>query len=501
MDNKKVRVRYAPSPTGFLHIGNAQSALFNYLFAKHFNGTMVLRIEDTDTKRNVKNGEQSQIENLHWLGIDWDEGPDKPNPKYAPYHQTQREKLYLRFIDELLEKGIAYKDYTTEDELKKMREEQRANGEPPHYDGRWYGRSKEEQLNAEKLGIKPSVRIHLPKDHIYKWHDIVKGDVQFNSNNMGGDFIIQKSNGMPTYNFAVVIDDYLMDITHVLRGDDHIANTPKQIAVYESLGLTPPEFGHITLIYNPKTHKKLSKRDKETLQFISQYKNEGYLSEAIFNFIAFLGWSPVGEKEIFSKSELIEAYDPNRMSRSPAFFDQHKLDWMNASYIKQMSVEELTKRTLSLIDEGKTDAAVSLRDSNLPNLRGFLSSIIDIYHREASRLSDFMNLFLFYSNITEQKFDYSDFNDFEKDNLINVLKTFKEEVLSSCSNSSLDFNKLIQVVGEKTGLKGKELYFPLNIAFGGKTSVPQIAKILTLYSISTIVSLADKALDQLAIKR
>lgn len=500
MDDKKVRVRYAPSPTGFLHIGNAQSALFNYLFAKHFGGTMVLRIEDTDTKRNVPHGEDSQIENLHWLGIDWDEGPDKPNPKYAPYHQTQSVSLYHKYIQQLLDKGFAYKDYTTEDELKVMRDEQRKNGEAPHYDGRWYGRSEEDQKAAEKQGLKPDVRLHLPSNHIYAWDDIVKGNVQFNSDNMGGDFIIEKSNGMPTYNFAVVIDDYLMDITHVLRGDDHIANTPKQIAVYEALGITPPRFGHITLIYNPKTGKKLSKRDKETLQFISQYKNQGYLSEAIFNFIAFLGWSPVGEKELYSKDELIKAYDPDRMSKSPAFFDQHKLDWMNSQYIKNADVADLTDRIMDLIKEGESEIAKKLQDVNLPNLREFIKHVTKVYQREVYKLTDIMEKVYFFANVDSETFDYSQFDDFSPVVVRLILMQFRRELLDASEKGDIDFDTIIRSVGNATGIKGRELYFPLNVTFTGNTNAPQVGSILKLYSISTIINLVDKALTGTEVK-
>ncbi|GHP13939.1 glutamate--tRNA ligase [Lentilactobacillus fungorum] len=496
MNSKKVRVRYAPSPTGFLHIGNAQSALFNYLFAEHFHGTMVLRIEDTDMKRNVPHGEDSQIENLHWLGIDWDEGPDKPNPKYAPYHQSQRVALYHKYIQQLLHDGRAYKDYTTEDELKIMREEQRKNGEPPHYNGRWYGRSVEDQQNAEKQGLKPDVRLHLPENHVYAWNDIVKGNVQFNSDNMGGDFIIEKSNGMPTYNFAVVIDDYLMDITHVLRGDDHIANTPKQIAVYEGLGITPPKFGHITLIYNPKTGKKLSKRDKETLQFISQYRAQGYLSEAIFNFIAFLGWSPVGEKELYSKPELIKAYDPDRMSRSPAFFDQSKLDWMNSQYIKNSSISTLTNRILDLINEGESDIAVKLQTVELPNLEEFIWHVTEIYQREVYKLTDIMQKVYFFANIEKQTFNYCQFNKFPPETVQSILMDFKKEVLAEKNTEDINFNEIIKLVGDHTGESGKQLYFPMNIAFTGQTNVPRIGSVLKLYSISTIINLVNKALSR-----
>ncbi|WP_125583209.1 glutamate--tRNA ligase [Levilactobacillus cerevisiae] len=495
---RNVRVRYAPSPTGFLHIGNAQSALFNYLFARHYNGTMVLRIEDTDVKRNVPHGEDSQIDNLHWLGIDWDEGPDKPNPKYAPYHQTERQDLYHKYIMQLLDQGLAYKDYATEDELTEMRETQRENGDAPHYDGRWYGRSEADQLEAEAKGLKPSIRLHLPENHVYAWDDIIKGHVAFNSDNMGGDFIIEKSNGMPTYNFAVVVDDYLMDITDVLRGDDHIANTPKQIAVYEALGIEHPNFGHITLIYNPKTRKKLSKRDKETLQFISQYKNQGYLSEAIFNFIAFLGWSPVGEKEIFSRDELIKLYDPTRMSKSPAYFDQSKLDWTNAEYIKKLDLDDMTDRVLELVSEGQSDLAKQVQGLQLLDLRGFTWQVCKIYQSEVHQLSQIMEKIVWYTNILNEHIDYNQLNRFDRDETVSVLRSFRNQVqVLQNEGVARDFNQVIQAVSIDTGVKGRNLYFPLNVAFTGVQSAPQIDEILHLYATNTIIALLNKAITEM----
>ncbi|WP_421017261.1 glutamate--tRNA ligase [Furfurilactobacillus cerevisiae] len=499
--HRNVRVRYAPSPTGFLHIGNAQSALFNFLYARHFNGTMVLRIEDTDVKRNVPHGEDSQIDNLHWLGIDWDEGPDKPNPKYAPYHQTERIDLYHKYIEQLLKSGAAYKDYTTEEELTTLRDDQRAHNIAPHYDGRWYNRSVEDQKEAEAKGLKPAIRLHLPANHVYEWEDIVKGHVEFNSDNMGGDFIIEKSNGIPTYNFAVVIDDYLMDITDVLRGDDHIANTPKQIAVYEALGIEHPNFGHITLIYNPKTRKKLSKRDKETLQFISQYKNEGYLSEAIFNFITFLGWSPVGEKEIFSKEELIKLYDPTRMSKSPAYFDQQKLDWMNAEYIKALSIEDLTNRSMSLISEGQSEIAKKVQSLALPNLKEFVKQVGKIYQHDLHKLTELLSKVYFYANIQNESIDYTQLNAFDKEEVEKVLKGFSFELDKLTSTSSMpaeiDYNELIKKVRLTMGVSGRALYMPLDVVFTGFQSAPQIDEILQLYSFNTIKQLIDKGLSSL----
>ena len=321
MAKNKIRVRYAPSPTGHLHIGNARTALFNYLFARHNKGTFVLRIEDTDTKRNIADGEKSQMDNLEWLGIDWDEGPDKPG-KYGPYRQSERKDIYKPLIQELLDKDLAYESFMTEEELQAQREEQKARGEAPRYVYEYEGMSKEEikkaQDEARAKGLKPVVRIRVPHNKTYEWDDIVKGKISFLSDTIGGDFVIQKRDGMPTYNFAVVVDDHLMEITHVLRGDDHVANTPKQLVVYEAFGWKAPEFGHMSLIINTETGKKLSKRDETVLQFIEQYRELGYLPDAMFNFITLLGWSPVGESEIFNKQEFIKMFDAKRLSKSPA---------------------------------------------------------------------------------------------------------------------------------------------------------------------------------------
>ncbi len=501
--DKKVRVRYAPSPTGFLHIGNAQSALFNYLFARHFGGTMVLRIEDTDLARNVEHGEESQMKNLHWLGIDWDEGPDKPNAKYAPYHQTERNDagIYQKYIQILLDKGIAYKDYATEDELKEMREQQKANGEAPHYDGRWYNASEEDIKAAEAKGIKPSIRIHLPENHVYEWDDWALGHIEFKSENLGGDFVIQKSNGLPTYNFAVVIDDHLMEITDVIRGADHISNTPKQMAIYEALGFDHPHFCHISLIFNPATGKKLSKRDANTLQFISQYHRHGYLSEAIFNFIAFLGWSPVGEQEIFTKDELIKAYDPKRMSSSPAYFDQRKLDWINAQYIKKMDENELADRVVTLVHENDSEQATKLAALKLSDedLKTLLVKVIKIHHRDATKLIDFIDRAWFYATILDQDLSYADFDQLEAADTKKVLEGIKAGI--QAADHALDaeeYGALIKQVGKDTGVRGRNLYFPLNITFTGKSSAPEINEIMAVYPSETTIALLDKAIAALA---
>ncbi|MFV0246710.1 MAG: glutamate--tRNA ligase [Mycoplasmatales bacterium] len=303
-------VRYPPSPTGHLHIGNARTALFNYLFAKHYNGKFVIRIEDTDTKRNIEDGEKSQLENLTWLGIDWTEGPDIGGD-HGPYRQLERfeQGIYQQYVDKLLESKQAYRCFCTSEHLDQVADKQKADGQIPKYDGTCKHLSDSQIKENLDNDLEYTVRFSVPENTEYTFDDIVKGNVTFNSKDISGDFNILKRDGIPTYNFAVAIDDALMKVTHVLRGEDHISNTPKQMMIYQALNLDMPTFGHMTLIVN-EDGKKLSKRDESILQFIENYKDYGYLPEAMFNFISLFGWSPEGEEEIFTWDELIEKFDP-----------------------------------------------------------------------------------------------------------------------------------------------------------------------------------------------
>jgi len=340
---KEVRVRYAPSPTGHLHIGNARTALFNYLYARSQGGKFIIRIEDTDGSRNIDGGEESQLKYLKWLGLDWDEGVDVGGD-FGPYRQSDRNELYKELYNELLEKDLAYKCYCTSEELEAERDAQSAKNEMPRYSEKCRHLTAAEQAERVSEGREPSIRFAVPKGKTYTFNDVVKENVSFESNGIG-DFVIVKKDGIPTYNFAVAVDDHHMEITHVLRGDDHISNTPRQQMIYEAFGWEAPKFGHMTLIVND-SGRKLSKRDESIIQFIEQYEELGYLPEAIFNFIVLLGWSPEGEEEIFSKDELISIFDANRLSKSPAAFDKDKLAWMNNQYIKKMPLETVIELAL-----------------------------------------------------------------------------------------------------------------------------------------------------------
>src|SRR5699024_677183 len=315
----------------------------NYLYARHFNGKFIIRTEDTDINRNVEGGEESQLRYLKWLGLDWDEGPDVGGD-YGPYRQMERLDIYKKYIDDLLERNLAYECFMTAEELEAEREAQIAAGKAPKYSGAHSNLTADEREKFRQEGRQPSIRIRVPKNKTYTFNDIVRNNISFESSDIG-DWVIVKKDGIPTYNFAVVIDDHLMGISHILRGEEHISNTPRQLMIYDAFGWEAPKFGHMTLILNEE-RKKLSKRDQHVMQFIEQYKREGYLPEALFNFITLLGWSPTGEEEIFNQETLIDIFDPERLSISAAVFDQNKLKWMNGEYIKQISQDRLINLTL-----------------------------------------------------------------------------------------------------------------------------------------------------------
>ena len=335
----QIKVRFAPSPTGPLHIGGARSALFNYLFARHYGGELVLRIEDTDLERSSREYEEEIIASLRWLGIQWDEGIDNAGEN-GPYRQTERLSIYERYTRMLLEQGDAYYCFCSEAALEEERQALMAKGETPRYLGRCRHLSEEERASYLRQGIKPVVRFRVPPRQIYVVDDLVRGRVSFESDGMG-DFIIVKSDGLPTYNFAVVIDDVLMGITHVVRAEEHLSNTPRQLMIYEALHFKRPEFAHISLILG-SDRQKMSKRHGATS--LMQYREMGYLPEALVNFLSLLGWSPEGEEQILDMGQIIEAFTLERVAKSPAVFDLEKLNWMNGQYIRKLDIETLAER-------------------------------------------------------------------------------------------------------------------------------------------------------------
>lgn len=463
----KVRVRYAPSPTGMLHIGGARSALFNYLFAKKYHGAFIFRVEDTDIERNIVGGEESQLNDLIWLGIIPDESPANPNPKFAPYRQMERLDSYQEYAEWLLEHGYAYECYCSEEELQTSRDEQLARGiAAPQYNRRCMHLDQAQMAQFKAEGRKPCLRLKVADHHEISFNDLVRGKVTFNNDDIG-DWVIMKSNGIPTYNYAVVIDDHLMEISHVFRGEEHLSNTPKQIQLYEYFKWTPPSFGHMTIIIN-ENGKKLSKRDLNILQFMGQYRELGYLPEAIFNFILLLGWTPNDVKEIFTREEAEQAFDPGRLSSSPSMFDQRKLNWMNSQYIRQLDDEKYANF-----------------------IRPFVKKAIGEIPEERMR---------FIANIFKEQITYGE----EIVALIKSVFDFKmceDEEAKACLSSAstpivlASMIRFIEISGDlspqtlkamfsdialETGVKGKALYMPIRLKLTGQMHGAELVNIIKM---------------------
>ena len=482
---KEVRVRYAPSPTGHLHIGNARAALFNYLYARNLGGKFIIRIEDTDGSRNIEGGEASQLNYLKWLGMDWDEGVDVGGD-FGPYRQSERNDLYKKLYDELLEKKLAYKCYCTVEELEAEREAQSAKGEMPRYGGKCRHLTAEEQAEREAEGREPSIRFAVPKGKTYTFNDIVKDNVSFDSDGIG-DFVIVKKDGVPTYNFAVVVDDHYMEITHVLRGDDHISNTPRQQMIYEAFGWSTPEFGHMTLIVN-EHGKKLSKRDESIIQFIEQYEEQGYLPEAIFNFIVLLGWSPGGEEEIFTKEELISIFDASRLSKSPAFFDKNKLAWMNNQYIKKLSLEQVIELALPHLQK-----AGVLPEEISAEQREWAHDLIALYHDQLSYGAEIVELSAqFFKD--EIEYDEESQKVLAGEQVAEVMASLKTQLEELEAFDAPSIKAAIKAVQKETGHKGRNLFMPIRVVTTGQTNGPELpAAIALIGKENTIARVAEYA--------
>jgi nondiscriminating glutamyl-tRNA synthetase len=469
LDPKKVRVRYAPSPTGFLHIGGARSALFNYLFAKKHQGQFIIRIEDTDIERNVAGGEVSQIRDLKWLGIIPDESPLEPNPKYAPYRQMERLATYQQYADQLIQQGHAYHCYCSEEELERSREEQLANGiAAPQYNRRCLHLSSSETQAFIHQGRKPVVRIKL-NDHLkIDFVDLVRGPVSFNNDDIG-DWVLIKSNGIPTYNFAVVIDDYLMDISHVFRGEEHLSNTPKQIQIYQYLNFPIPQFGHMTIIVNDQG-KKLSKRDASIVQFMSQYHDMGYLPEAIFNFILLLGWSPEGTQEIFTKQQAIDSFDASRLSSSPSMFDPQKMNWLNNYYIKQLTEETYWQMIAPFVRQ-----APGIEKFSETQLK-MLSHLFKEQILFGAQIIELIKPILTPTFVFDEETNTLLASSESQKALSLFIEKFK--LLSTLDGPAI--KGIFKSIQAETGLKGKPLFMPVRLKLTGQLHGAELANIIPM---------------------
>lgn len=481
---KEVRVRYAPSPTGFLHIGGARTALFNYLYAKHHNGKFIVRIEDTDIERNVEGGEASQLDNLRWLGITPDESIDIGGP-YAPYRQMERLDIYKEHAERLLAEGKAYKCFCTSEELEASREAQKANGvAAPTYDGKCRNLTADEVAAKEAAGEAYTIRMRVPADTTYKFTDLVRGEVVFESKDIG-DWVLVKANGIPTYNYAVVLDDHFMEISHVFRGEEHLSNTPKQMMIFDAFGWEYPQYGHMTLIVN-EDRKKLSKRDETIIQFVAQYKDLGYLPEAMFNFFALLGWSPEGEEEIFSKEQFIELFDEKRLSKSPSMFDKTKLTWMNNQYIKKLSREEVVALALPHLQKaGLLPAELNGEQA------AWASELIGLYHDQMSFGAEIVELSeLFFKE--EIEYDAAATEVLAGEQVPEVMTALKAQLEALETFDAESIKAAIKAVQKETGHKGKNLFMPIRVVTTGQTHGPELPNAIALIGKEKVLARVEK---------
>lgn len=477
---KKLKVRFAPSPTGPFHIGGARSALFNWLVARHADGTFLVRIEDTDLKRSTKESEENIKDSLKWLGMNWDEGIDVGGP-HGPYRQTERLDLYKKEVQRLLDEGKAYYCYCSAEELEKSRKAQLDAGKTPIYDEHCRHLTEEEKARYEAEGRKPVVRLKVRKDGVFAFDDMVRGHVEFQAAGVG-DFIIMKSDGIPVYNFAVVIDDAFMEVTHVIRAEEHLSNTPRQLAIYEALGYKPPKFGHISLILG-EDHKKMSKRHGATS--VTEYRNMGYLPEAVVNYLALLGWTPKGEQEIFTEEELIKQFSMKRVSSNDAVFDINKLNWINFQYMKKLDADQLYDLIVPfLVKAGYVDAAVNEEKKDwLKKVIWFMKDHIYFAGQAADELRFF---FEDMPKITDEdvlaimKAETSGqlLRAFIED--LKVLPSFDQDAIKKCFNACM----------KAQGIKGKAAYEPTRIALTGVTQGPGMFEMMELFG-------REKTMDRL----
>lgn len=469
-----VRVRFAPSPTGYLHIGGARTALYNWLFAKARGGTFVLRIEDTDQERSKREYEALQIEDLKWLGITYDEGPDKPNPKYAPYRQMERLDIYARYAQELLDKGLAFYDFCTDEELEVMRAKSEAEGRDPRYEGKWrLPEHRAEALARVKAGEKAAIRFRVPeKSYVLK--DEVKGEVTY-PEGMVGDFVIMRANGIPVYNYCCVVDDFTMDITHVIRGEDHLNNTLRQLMIYEAFGKKPPVFAHVSLLIG-SDRQKLSKRHGATS--VHLYKDEHYLPEALCNYLTLLGWSHPDEKDIFTKEEISSIFDTNRFSSHSAIYDLVKLKWVNGQHLKNLAndtlVAEITKLVGSAHAFNKQSAEWKVMCVDL------LKQKVDFF----SEMITMMDQLIFDEEI-EMNDELKDILSWETTPKIITYIRNEVSTLSGFA-SEAQLNVWSEHVKKELGIKGKPLFMGLRAALTGKGHGPDLKFLIPLTPVEVL---------------
>jgi nondiscriminating glutamyl-tRNA synthetase len=487
----EVRLRYAPSPTGYLHVGGARTALYNFLYAKKHGGKFILRIEDTDQERSTMESLKMVLSDMKWLGLTWDEGPNAETLEdmgsYGPYKQSERLSIYNEVAQDLLKRGLAYYCFMTDEEIEQQRQAQTAEGAPhPRVESPFENMPLNEAETKIKAGGKAVVRFktrHLRKDYHLK--DLIRGDVHFPSD-MVGDFVLLRSDGMPVYNFCCVVDDYKMKISHVLRAEEHLSNSLRQLMIYEAMNWPTPQFGHVSLVLDDD-RQKLSKRKGATS--CDQFRSEGYLPEALLNFVALLGWSHPEEKEILSMQEMIDSFSTDRLHSSGAVFDRVKLKWFNAQHLRAKAPVEMW---------GLIEPFLKANDISFPEDRAWKAQSMDVFKNYLEIVSDAVP---FYKLIDDKYFEIlpesSEVLAWPTSRAViqewqEAVKAFPESAISEA-----DFMKLQDIVKEKSQTKGKNLFQPMRVAVIGKPHGTELKILVPLMKKESLIKRAQKVLESM----
>ncbi len=479
--NNEIRVRFAPSPTGFLHVGSLRTALYNYLYARKVGGKFILRIEDTDQNRFVEGAVENLIKTLKSVGIDYDEGP-LVGGNFGPYFQSERTEIYQKYAQKLIDKNAAYKCFCTSDDLTKMREEQKANGLNMHYDGRCKKLSQKEIACKIAKNEKYVIRLKTPNDGEITFYDIVRDKVTFPWNTVD-DQVLMKSDGFPTYHLANVIDDHLMEISHIIRGEEWLPSVPKHLFLYEKFGWKPPKMCHLPLLLN-SDKSKLSKRQGDVA--VEDFLKKGYFPETLINFVALLGWHAKSNQEFYSLIELEKEFSIKRINKSGAVFDTDKLNWMNGQYIRKMELEEIAERAKYYFQEA---------GYHLENEAHYLE-LVDIARDRITKLSEV-------TQFAKPFFTKLEFTDEEME----ILKSESSQKLFKFWNESIRkaeivdehlINELLKYSAKELEIKGKNLYPPLRLALYGKPHGPELSTIIDILGKNKVIKRFEKVIKNVS---
>lgn len=488
-----VRVRIAPSPTGPIHVGTVRTALFNYLFARSQGGRFILRFEDTDVERSDPRWEQVIIDEMSWLGLEWDEGPDIGGP-YGPYRQTERLDLYRAYARRLLENGKAYECFCSQDEIDLERKNAIHRGVAYHYSRRCRNLTEERREALKREGRVPCLRLKVPQEGAVAVEDLIRGRVEFPCKDLG-DLIVFRSNGLPVYNFAVVIDDLTMKITHVIRAEEHLSNAPVQVLIYDALGLRSPYYAHVGLVLD-SDRRKLSKREGDA--FVGDFRNRGYLPDALFNFLALLGWTPEGERELLSREELIRSFSLDRVARNPSVFDVDKLNWMNAQYIRNLPLDELLELALPFL---RRAGLVGTAAPGEPSLEGGerkrLEQTLSLVRNDVSCLDQLPGKVAVFLR-DDVQMESEGLEVLAAPEVPRVLQRFEQLLMSVAVLDQEQATLILGKLRKELGLGGGKVLRPIRVALTGRVHGPELASLLPLLGKQKILKRLRHALGNLA---